>query len=46
MVDKIRILQIKLADAESEEYAYKNLKNVLTTNISKAYLNSKLNEEK
>ena len=36
----------KLADAESEEYAYKNLKNVLTTNISKAYLNSKLNEEK
>ena len=36
----------KLADAESEDYAYKNLKNVLATNISKAYLNSKLNEEK
>ena len=36
----------KIADAESEEYAYKNLKNVLTTNISKAYLNLKLNEEK
>ena len=36
----------KIADAESEEYAYKNLKNVLTTNISKAYLNLRLNEEK
>jgi len=36
----------KIADAESEEYAYKNLKNVLTTNINKAYLNLKLNEEK
>ena len=36
----------KIADAEAEEYAYKNLKNVLTTNISKAYLNLKLNEEK
>ncbi len=36
----------KIADAESEEYAYKNLKNVLTTNISKAYLNLKLNQEK
>ena len=35
-----------MADAESEEYAYKNLKNVLTTNISKAYLTLKLNEEK
>ena len=36
----------KIADAESEEYSYENLKNVLTTNISKAYLNLKLNEEK
>ena len=36
----------KIADAGSEKYAYKNLKNVLTTNISKAYLNLKLNEEK
>jgi len=36
----------KIADAESDEYAYKNLKNVLTTNISKAYLNLRLNEEK
>jgi len=36
----------KIADAEAEEYAYKNLKNILTTNISKAYLNLKLNEEK
>ncbi len=36
----------KLADAEAEKYAYENLKNVLTTNISKAYLNLKLNEEK
>jgi len=36
----------KISDAESEDYGYKNLKNVLTTNISKAYLNLKLNEEK
>ncbi len=36
----------KMAAAESEKYAYKNLKNVLTTNINKAYLNLKLNEEK
>ena len=36
----------KIADAEAEEYAFKNLKNVLSTNISKAYLNLKLNEEK
>jgi len=36
----------KIADAKAEEYAYKNLKNILTTNISKAYLNLKLNEEK
>ena len=35
----------KLADAEAEKYAYENLKNVLTTSISKAYLNLKLNEE-
>ena len=36
----------KLADAAAEEYNFKNLKNVLSTNISKAYLNLKLNEEK
>ena len=36
----------KIADSEAEEYAYKNLKNILTANISKAYLNLKLNEEK
>ena len=36
----------KIKDAEAEEYAYKNLKNVLTANISKAYLNLKLNEAK
>ena len=36
----------KIADAKAEEYAYKNLQNILTTNISKAYLNLKLNEEK
>ena len=36
----------KILDSESEEYAYKNLKNVLTANISKAYLNLKLNEDK
>jgi len=36
----------KIADAKSEEYAFNNLKNVLATNISKAYLNLKLNEEK
>ncbi len=35
----------KIADAEAEEYSYKNLKNVLTTNISKAYLNLQLNKE-
>ncbi len=36
----------KISDVESEQYAYENLKNVLTTSISKAYLNLKLNEEK
>jgi len=36
----------KIAEAEAEEYSFKNLTNVLTTNISKAYLNLKLNEEK
>ncbi len=36
----------KLADAEAEKYAFKNLKNVLRTKISKAYLNLKLNQEK
>ncbi len=36
----------KMQDAEAEKYAYENLKNVLTTSISKAYLNLKLNEEK
>jgi len=36
----------KIKDAEAEKYAYENLKNVLTTSISKAYLNLKLNEEK
>ena len=34
------------ADAKSEDYSYKNLENVLRTNINKAYLNLKLNEEK
>ena len=36
----------KIADVESEEYAFKNLQNILSTKISKAYLNLKLNEEK
>ena len=36
----------KIADAEAEKYGYENLKNVLSTRISKAYLNLKLNEEK
>ena len=36
----------KLAESEAEEYAFQNLKNVLNSNISKAYLNLKLNEEK
>ena len=36
----------KVAEAEAEEYAYQNLKNVLTTNITKSYLNLKLNEDK
>jgi len=34
------------AEARAEDYSYKNLKNVLKTRISKAYLNLKLNEEK
>ncbi|MBO8229268.1 RND transporter [Prochlorococcus marinus str. MU1404] len=34
------------AQARGEEYSYYNLKNVLKTNITKAYLNLKLNEEK
>ena len=36
----------KMADADAEEYAHKNLKNILISNISKSYLNLKLNEEK
>ncbi len=36
----------KIADAESEDYAFNNLKKILTTKISKAYLNLKLNEDK
>jgi len=36
----------KIADAEAEKYNYENLKNILNTRISKAYLNLKLNEEK
>jgi len=36
----------KIADAKAEKYAYENLKNILTTNISKTFLNLKLNEEK
>ena len=36
----------KIADAKAEDYAFNNLKNILTTKISKAYLNLKLNEEK
>jgi len=36
----------KIADAESEENTFKSLKNVLKTNITKAYLNLKLNEQK
>ncbi len=34
------------ADSKSEDYSYKNLENTLRTNINKAYLNLKLNEEK
>lgn len=34
------------ADAKSEDYSYNNLENVLKKNISKAYLNLKLNEKK
>ena len=36
----------KISDSEAEEYAFKNLQNILKTNISKAYLNLKLNEQK
>ena len=35
----------KMAEAEAEEYALKNLKNILNSNITKAYLNLKLNED-
>ncbi len=34
------------AEAEAEEFSFNNLKNILKTNISTAYLNLKLNEEK
>ena len=34
------------AEAQSEEYSHNNLTNILKTNISKAYLNLKLNEER
>jgi outer membrane protein TolC len=34
------------AQGKSEFYSYNNLKNILQTNIRKAYLNLKLNEEK
>ncbi len=34
------------AEARAEDYSYKNLKNVLKTRITKAYLNLNLNEEK
>ena len=34
------------ADAKAEEYSFNNFQNVLKTNINKAYLNLKLNEEK
>ncbi|MDC2974648.1 TolC family protein [Prochlorococcus sp. AH-736-K09] len=35
-----------MAQALSEDYSYKNLKNLLKKNISTSYLNLKLNEEK
>ncbi|ABM71318.1 possible RND family outer membrane efflux protein [Prochlorococcus marinus str. MIT 9515] len=35
-----------IADAQSEDYSYRNLENVIKSKISKAYLNLKLNEEK
>ena len=38
--------QSRKFDSKSEEYSYKNLENILRTNINKAYLNLKLNEEK
>ncbi len=34
------------AQARGQEYSYNNLRNILKTNITKAYLNLKLNEEK
>ena len=36
----------KKAEARSEEYSYQNLQNLLKTNISSAYFNLRLNEEK
>ena len=40
------LYQASKAEAEAEDYSYSNLKNILKTNISKAYLNLKLYEEK
>ena len=34
------------ADSKAEDYYFKNLENILRSNINKAYLNLKLNEEK
>ena len=36
----------KLLEAQSQEYSFENLESVLKTNISKSYLNLKLNQEK
>ncbi len=36
----------KLLEAQSQDYSFENLESVLKTNISKSYLNLKLNQEK
>ena len=36
----------KKSEAKAEKFSYENLENVLKTNISKSYLNLKLNQEK
>jgi outer membrane protein TolC len=36
----------KIEESEAEKYVFENFKNILTTNITRAYLNLKLNEEK
>ena len=40
------LYKTRKAEAKGEEYSYNNLRDILKTSITKAYLNLKLNEEK